>query len=256
MKPELKSALIDLVFRLGDDDFILGHRHSEWIGIGPILEEDIAFSSMAQDEIGHAEAYYQLLHEHFQLPDPDTLGFERPWQEFRCAHLVEYPNKDYAFSLVRHFLYDHAEHIRLQALQKQDVFKPLKELAKRLLREEKYHVFHANTWIVQLSNGSEEARVRLQTALDEAYPMALALFEPNEHEKTLVEAKVLPSENELQKEWLRAIQKVLEQTPLKLPENPQWEMHKGGRVGKHTPHLEAIIEEMTEVRRLDPQAEW
>lgn len=83
----LKSALIDLLYRLADDSLIIGHRNSEWTGIGPVLEEDIAFSSMAQDKIGHAVAYYNLLHE-LGEPDPDDLAYARPIEAFRCCTLV------------------------------------------------------------------------------------------------------------------------------------------------------------------------
>ena len=52
---ELTSLL-----ELADDELILGWRDSEWTGIAPFLEEDVAFSSIAQNEIGHARALYEL----------------------------------------------------------------------------------------------------------------------------------------------------------------------------------------------------
>ncbi|HEX2900622.1 MAG TPA: Phenylacetic acid catabolic protein, partial [Bacteroidia bacterium] len=123
------EAIKDLLYRLGDDDLILGHRQSEWTGIGPILEEDIAFSSMAQDEIGHAQAYYVILNELFGEPTPDVIGFGRKADAFRSSQLVEHPIGDYAFSLIRHALYDIAESIRLEELTRSS-FRPLAELAK------------------------------------------------------------------------------------------------------------------------------
>jgi phenylacetate-CoA oxygenase PaaI subunit len=87
LTPALKAGLIDLLYRLGDDALIIGHRNSEWTGIGPILEEDIAFSSMAQDKLGHALAYYALLHE-LGEPDPDHLAFRRVPADFRCCSLL------------------------------------------------------------------------------------------------------------------------------------------------------------------------
>ena len=132
------DAIKDLLYRLADDDLIIGHRNSEWTGLGPILEEDIAFSSMAQDEVGHAQAYYMILHELLEEPAPDTIAFARHSSDFRSCHLVEYPIGGYAFSLVRHMLYDTAEAVRLNALSRSS-FKPLAELSNKLAREELYH---------------------------------------------------------------------------------------------------------------------
>ena len=136
------DAIKDLLLRMADDELIVGHRMSEWTGMGPILEEDIAFSSMAQDEIGHSQSYLIILHELLGEQHPDVVAFQRKPEDFTSCHLTELPNKDYAFSLIRHFLYDIAEGIRLDALRKSS-FKPLAELAKKLSREEKYHMLHA-----------------------------------------------------------------------------------------------------------------
>ena len=73
------AACQDLLFRMADDELILANRHSEWTGLGPLLEEDIAFSSIAQDKLGHAQALYTILHEHFGQADPDTLAFMQRW---------------------------------------------------------------------------------------------------------------------------------------------------------------------------------
>jgi ring-1,2-phenylacetyl-CoA epoxidase subunit PaaC len=255
MDMQKKAALQDLLLRLGDDELIIGHRHSEWTGIGPVLEEDIAFASLAQDEIGHAEAYCLILHEELGLPDPDTLGFKRPAAEFRCAYLVEYPIKDYAFSLVRHFLYDLAEQVRLKHLTRSS-YKPLAELASRLLREEKYHLLHATTWIKELGNSTEDAQLRLQNALNEAFPMAFSLFETTPYSSILETEGIQPLEETLLDEWLDQVHYWISQTPLTLPESPDFTPYLGGRQGKHSPYLEPLLEEMTEVVRLDPEAQW
>src|SRR2546422_3235221 len=65
-----------LLLALADDELIIGHRHSEWTGWVPHIEEDIAFSSIAQDEIGHANLYYQLLSE-INGRTPDQLALAR-----------------------------------------------------------------------------------------------------------------------------------------------------------------------------------
>ena len=110
------TALKELLYKMADDQLILGHRNSEWIGIGPVLEEDIAFGSLAQDKTGHAFNLYQLL-ERMGENDPDTIAFRRAENEYKCCHLVELPiGDDYAFCLARHFYFDHAESLRMEAL--------------------------------------------------------------------------------------------------------------------------------------------
>src|SRR6185312_2277428 len=57
MNEEVQKTLLEIA----DDELILGWRDSEWTGIAPLLEEDVAFSSIAQNEIGHARALYELV---------------------------------------------------------------------------------------------------------------------------------------------------------------------------------------------------
>ena len=112
----MTDAIKDLLYRIADDELIIGHRNSEWTGLGPILEEDIAFSSIAQDQIGHAVAIYTILHEQFGELVPYAIAFGRDEDTFHSSQFVELPIGDYAFSLMRHFLFDHAESIRYSML--------------------------------------------------------------------------------------------------------------------------------------------
>src|ERR671919_264966 len=56
----MERTRADMLLEIADDELILGWRDSEWTGIAPFLEEDVAFSSFAQGEIGHARALYEL----------------------------------------------------------------------------------------------------------------------------------------------------------------------------------------------------
>ena len=249
-----EQALKDLLYKLADDQLILGHRNSEWTGFGPILEEDISFSSMAQDKIGHSLAFYTLLHELGEA-DPDTVAFTRNASQFHNSQLVELPNGEYDFSLIRHFLYDNAEMIRFEMLSRSS-YEPIAKVATKLKGEVRYHVLHANTWIKNLGASTEEAILRLQSALDEALPYALGLFEPSIYERELVEASIYNGEEAVKKEWLQRVQAVLEKTELKLPELGSITPKLGGRYGQHTEHLQPLLDEMTEVFNIDPTAEW
>ena len=139
------ESIKELLYKMADDLLILGHRNSEWTGLGPILEEDIAFSSMAQDKIGQAQALYQILNT-LGEDEPDTIAFMREASQFHNSQFVELPNGDYDFSCVRHFLYDHADQIRYNMLAESS-FEPLAKVARKIKGELKYHVFHADTWL-------------------------------------------------------------------------------------------------------------
>lgn len=249
------EAIKDLMYRIADDELIIGHRNSEWTGIGPFLEEDIAFSSMAQDEVGHAQAFYILLHEILGEPAPDQIGFNRKAEDFRSCQLVEQPIGDYAYSLVRHACYDMAEAVRFEFLRK-STFIPLAELAKKLSREEKYHQLHAMTWMKQLGNATPESKARLQAALDLAYPQAYSLFEPTAYDEALADEGIQVLESEVEAEWERQMAKLILDSGLSIPEVTDKTKYYGGRQGKHTDQLQPLLNEMTEVFAIDTQASW
>ncbi|MBC6605355.1 phenylacetate-CoA oxygenase subunit PaaC [Hymenobacter sp. BT188] len=248
------DALKDLLYRLADDQLILGHRNSEWNGLGPILEEDIAFSSMAQDKLGHSLQLYTLLHQLGEA-EPDTVAFTRNAPQFHCAQLVELPIGEYDFSLIRHFLYDHAEILRFEALSHSS-YEPLAQVARKLKGELKYHTLHANTWIKQLGSSTEEAIERLQNSLNYTLPYALGLFEKTAAEDDVISEGIFVGEDEIRARWQENITKLLSQTALNLPDLTTLTPVYGGRFGEHTEYLQPLLDEMAEVFRVDPTAEW
>lgn len=186
----MSEALLSLLTALGDDELILGHRHSEWTGYAPHIEEDVAFSSIAQDEIGHAAAIYGLLAQH-SGGDADGFALGREASEYRHAVLCERPNRDWAYTLARHWVYDTADAIRLEALR-ETADEDLKALAMKMSREERYHLIHADTWIERVAAGPVEGRMKLEDGLTEAFEEATGLFEPIEHEEKAVYEGYLP----------------------------------------------------------------
>ena len=244
----------ELLYKMADDLLIIGHRNSEWTGLGPILEEDIAFSSMAQDKIGQAQAIFQLLHE-LGEQEPDTVAFTRNANQFHNSVFTELPNGDYAFSSMRHFLYDVADQLRFEMLANSG-YEPLAKVARKVKGELKYHVFHANTWITKLGAATEESHARMQTALNEAWNYALGMFEESEFEQQLMSEKIFEGEVELKKRWLEAISPILTKATLIIPNESTWQAQLGGRKGMHTEHLQPLLDEMSEVFKIDPTAEW
>ena len=251
----MSNAVKELLYKMADDALIIGHRNSEWTGIGPMLEEDLAFSSMAQDKIGHAIALYTILHEVLGEADPDTLGFKRTEKEFKSCHLVEQPIGEYDFSTIRHFLFDHAELLRYESLT-QSSFQPLAQLAKKVKGEIKYHVMHADTFVKQLSNGNEESKARMQQALNNTWHLALGIFEPGEYEVELTSNNIFIGEVELKKRWLEKVTPLLESYGLTIPATDETKIANGGRKGYHTEYLKPLLDEMCEVTRTDIDAEW
>lgn len=245
----------ELITKMADDDLIIGHRNSEWTGLGPILEEDISFSSMAQDKIGHALGLYSILHDELKESNPDTFAFSRKETEFKCCHLVELPIGEYDFSLVRHFLFDHADKLRYETLEASS-FQPLAKFAKKIHGEIKYHIFHADSWISSLGKATEESRGRLQSALNYSFPFALGIFESGDFEKELISEKVFIGEKQLQSIWLEKITPIVEASGLKIPDVKNQAEHYGGRKGYHTEYLKPLLTEMTEVVRTDESATW
>ena len=249
--PELTS----LIIQLADDDLFIGHRNSEWTGLGPILEEDIAFSSMAQDQLGHALAWFTWLHEEAGFQNPDIMAFSRSVSEYQCCHLVEFYTDRYEVALIRQFLYDYSKTVWLEAIQNIANSKAA-GTATRILRELNYHLLHANTWIIQLGKANKESNNRVQEALNQVYPQAFSLFEPTDYLSKLSNARVLPSLHELAERWQRATHNVIQKAGLSIPKQLPIETFYGGRSGHHSPDFCQLLSEMTEVFRLDTKATW
>jgi ring-1,2-phenylacetyl-CoA epoxidase subunit PaaC len=160
MKEEVQSTLLEIA----DDELILGWRDSEWTGIAPLLEEDVAFSSIAQNEIGHARALYELVARE-RGTTADELAFDRSPEEYRCSALVERRFLEWEKTIARHYLYEEADAKRLEAL-KQSEDSELAGLAAKIDREETYHRMHAQMWFDRLKD-----EPRFTNALDELRPL-------------------------------------------------------------------------------------
>lgn len=247
------EALKGLLFALADDELIMGHRASEWTGLGPLLEADLALSSIAQDEMGHALLFYDLLHK-LGEPDPDTLVYHRPPAAYRSALLCELPRGDWGETVMRHFLYDLAEQIRLEALAASS-YEPLAAVAQKIRPEERYHLLHGTTWLTRLAQGTDESHQRMQQALDELLPYALGLWEPLPGEAELVAGGIVPASESLRDRWSEALVTALGER-FALPALATVEPRFGGRQGAHSAHLTEIVDAMQLLHREIPGAQW
>jgi ring-1,2-phenylacetyl-CoA epoxidase subunit PaaC len=177
------SAQATQLLAIADDELILGWRDSEWTGIAPFLEEDVAFSSIAQNEIGHARALYELAARDLGRT-ADELAFDRKPEEYRSAQLVELRLPSWEHTIARHHLYEEADAIRLERLKASDD-PELAGLAGKIDREEIYHRMHAEMWFDRLKD-----EPRFAAALEELRPLAAAILDPelrNGHTPELAE---------------------------------------------------------------------
>jgi ring-1,2-phenylacetyl-CoA epoxidase subunit PaaC len=207
-----------VLLALADDELILGWRNSEWTGIAPFLEEDVAFSSIAQTEIGHARAWYELAGKELGI-HADALAFDRDADEYRCAPFVEARFvPDWARTIARHWLYETADAIRIEEL-KASGDPEVAGLAEKIDREEAYHRMHADMWADRLRD-----EARFSSAVDELWPSALGLLEHRQRDRLC---------------------ELVGRRPVDPVER-----------GTHTEELAPLWEEMTMVRRSLPGASW
>ncbi|MBI5864503.1 MAG: phenylacetate-CoA oxygenase subunit PaaC [Planctomycetes bacterium] len=253
---ELKNPLVDLLLSVADDKFILGHRNADWTGLAPMLEEDIAFSSLAQDDLAHAMALYEMVGGLLGKRG-DDVAYGRTAAEYRCCTLVELHDEfDWAVAIARQFLCDHYEQLRLARLA-DSAYTPLRQLAARLLAEERLAIGHADQWVVRLGRGTPESRTRIQSALDRLAPLCGGLFEPTGGVAALESTGVFPkSGGDMFDSWSNAIQNVVENATLRITLARPAPDAAGGRGGKHSEAFAALLDELAEVYRTEPGAAW
>jgi len=253
LDPRVRTALAELLLTMADDEFVSGFTDSEWTGIAPILEEDVAMSSISQDELGHARALYELLATILDDGrDADAIAYDREPDGYRHARLLDHPRGDWADTIARRFLYELADEARLASIG--TGYPPLADLVAKLRREERYHRMHATVWIDRLAKGGSEARGRLARALAALAPDAATTFTPLDGEDVLLSAGILTRPlAESEAAWRADLTAIL--VPLGLPVPPGDRSPDNGR----TDHSEAfgwLWSEFTNVRRSDPGAVW
>ena len=254
---EAPNALFEYLLRLGDDRLVLGHRLSEWCGHGPILEEDIATSNVALDLLGQATMFLRLAGEvEGKGRDEDALAYFREVVDFRNCHLVELPKGDFAFTIVRQFLFDVQAVVLLDALSRATDAR-VAAIAAKSLKEAKYHVRHSGEWILKLGDGTEESHRRTQKAVDDLWRFTPELFAADEVERAMQERGIAPDVVALHAQWDTLVRDVMARATLTVPHDiPRAANTRGGRAGAHTEHLGHMLAEMQIVARSHPGATW
>jgi ring-1,2-phenylacetyl-CoA epoxidase subunit PaaC len=256
------DARLEYLLRLGDNDVVLAQRLGEWVGHGPVLEEDIALTNVGLDLLGQGRLWLTYAGEvEGRGRSEDDLAFLRDQHEFRNVQLVELPNGnnggDFADTMARQFYFDHAHLLLLQELAR-SADPRIAEIAAKAVKEVAYHVERSADWVTRLGDGTEESHARMQRAIDKLWPYTGELFAGDAVDDELAQAGVVPDPRTLREAWLAAIRAVLAEATLVVPTG-EW-MHGlrrgGGKQGVHTEHLGHLLTEMQFLQRAYPGAQW
>ncbi|MCY0888614.1 MAG: phenylacetate-CoA oxygenase subunit PaaC [Alicyclobacillaceae bacterium] len=240
---------IPLLYTLADDELVAGHRASEWLGLAPSVEEDIAFASLAQDEIGHARFYYELLH-HLGEPTPDHLVYRRQATHWRNSRLLERARGDFAEAVVRQWMYDTWDAVRLEVLI-QCPFPALADGVRKMQREEYYHLIHMDAWLARLSSGGE-ARDRLVRAVEAVFAEAADLSVLPQELSSSVSGSLNWEQAELV--FHQRIEQALHRYGLG---NARWSLPgPSGRSGDHSASLTELLGTLQEVSSTEEGVRW
>ena len=245
----------EYLLAFADDEHLMGQQHTEWIGVAPFLEEDLAFSSIGQDELGHAALLYELVLDldGIEATDTtlDTLAFGRPSGDYRCCHLAEYTTRDWAEALVRHWIYDAFEEMRWQLVAGSSL-PALAAIARKALGEEAYHLRHADALLDTLL-AAPEARERILAALGAVGPLVEGLCEPVAGEaEAISEGVAAMSTADLLEPLRRAIEARFDGSMWAASRSANGQDRRRVR----SADFEPLLARMREVLDFDPEAVW
>ncbi len=248
------ATKLSYTLRLADNSLILGQRLGEWCGHGPVLEQDIALTNIALDLIGQTRLWMAYAAElEGAGRDEDQIAFLRPAGEYYNLLLLEQPNEDFAYTIVRQFLFDSFNYyLHEELLGSQD--EQYRAIAEKSMKEITYHLRYSSEWMIRLGDGTEVSHAKMQTALDDLWMYSGEALVPDEVDRKALEAgygadleKIAPAVRAKRKE-------IIEMTTLQLPES-EW-MQMGGKAGRHSEHLGYILTEMQYMQRAYPNMQW
>ncbi len=245
MSSPTKSSTCEFLLRRGDNALVLGQRLAEWLGHGPQLEEDIASANISLDLIGQARLWLSCAgRREGNALDEDRLAFHRDQHEFRNCTMLELPNGDYAFTIVRRMLFDAYQRVSLAALMGSGDDE-IAAIAAKSKNEADYHWRHSADWTIRFGDGTDESRRRAQAALDALWGYTHELFAPDEVE---------PDAASLRGAWLAEVGPVLAEASLAIPAETKF--LSTGKRGVHSEHLGHMLAEMQYLQRAYPGAQW
>ena len=250
----MKKEIYNYLLLLGDNSMMMGHRLSELCGHGPTLETDIALTNISLDYFGQVRSYFQYAAE-LKGGDAteDSIALLRYEREYRNVILTEQPNTDFAFVIVRQFLFD-AYHLPLleQLVNSND--ETIAAIAAKSIKESRYHLRFSSAWMKRLGDGTEESRQKMQNALNHLFPFVHELFEETPIEKEMKEWGVGAYLNLVKHNFDLKVKEVLAEATLEIPNIPPRQTN--GKIGIHSEHLGHILAELQYMQRAYPNMTW
>ena len=254
MKKNNRSSLVHYTLQIADNSLILGSRLSEWCGHGPVLEQDIALTNIALDLIGQARILYKYA---AQLEGngktEDDYPYLRNERQFRNILLVEQPNGDFGFTIVRQFFFDSFNYYFLNELlnSKDDTFGAY---AEKSLKEVSYHLRFSSEWFIRLGDGTVESREKMQKALDDLWPYKNECLAATDLDEEMITAGIGVDLGKIKIQFNNKLNETIEKSTLRKPEDG-WS-HNGGKNGLHSECLGHILTELQYMQRAYPGLEW
>jgi ring-1,2-phenylacetyl-CoA epoxidase subunit PaaC len=246
--------LSQYIIGLGDNTLILGQRLGEWCGHAPAVETDMALTNIALDLLGQTRSYFQYAAEiEGKGRTEDDIAFLRNEREYRNVLLVELPNEDFAYTIVRQFFFDAFHLLFLEKLAKSKEER-LAAIAVKSLKEVKYHFRFSREWTLRLGDGTALSREKMQNAVNDLWVYTHELVESSDLEKAMATQGIGVDVSTLKTDYYNTLYETLAEATLLIPTENWWQ--KGGKTGIHTEFLGHILSEMQYLQRAYPNAVW
>lgn len=250
----MQDSLYKYLLQLGDNSMILGHRLSQLCGHGPSLETDIALTNISLDLFGQVRNIFQYAASlKGEDTTEDTIAYLRNERQHLNCLLVEQPNTDFAYVIIRQFLFDVFQKLQLEALEK-STDKQIAAIATKSLKETKYHVRFSSEWCKRLGAGTEISHDKMQNALNNLYPYVFEFFQETEIEKEMKENGIGIDLNQIEPDYFNIVKETFAEATLTIPETKG--RHANGKTGIHSEHLGFILSEFQYMQRSFPNMQW
>ncbi|WP_309642625.1 1,2-phenylacetyl-CoA epoxidase subunit PaaC [Flavobacterium sp.] len=250
----MQNNLVQYIYGIADNALILGQRLGELCGHGPNLETDIAMTNIALDLLGQTRSYYQYAAQlSGENATEDTIAFLRNEREYKNVLLAEQPNTDFAYSICRQFLYDEFHLLLLEELQN-SADETLAAIAKKSIKEVRYHVRFSSDWIKRLGDGTAESHEKMQTAINDLWTFTDELFHQTEADISMVSQNIGVDVTKLKADFYNNVNEVLQEATLETPELKYFQ--KGGKQGVHSEHMGYLLADLQYMQRSFPNMNW
>ena len=250
----MQNNLVQYIYGIADNALILGQRLGELCGHGPNLETDIAMTNIALDLLGQTRSYYQYAAKlQGDNATEDTITFLRNERDYKNVLLVEQPNTDFAYSIVRQFLFDNYHLLLLTELQKSND-ETLVAIAKKSIKEVSYHKRFSSDWIRRLGDGTTESHDKMQSAINNLWTYTDELFHQTDADKIMVSQGIGVDVTKLKETYYNQINEILAESTLQTPDMKYFQ--KGGKEGIHSEHMGYLLSDLQYMQRTFPNMNW